>query len=238
MAHVEPHSPSVRPGRAGSVIGSYPIRMMLSLAASLLLIALCFNLPINIPPDPIGWQLTSHLQQPILELVDIKLPEEGTGVPVTIFGVNEQEIEVGEDETTSEEEPESETAPLPTPATPPPLEKLKVRPVLDYADKMPDIAGGMGAYYIHIEYPQKAIDEGVEGRLVLAFVVETDGIPSEIEVLKSLHPLCDSSAVRALRKTTFIPGRQNGRLVRVRMRLPVRFHLLDAIPKDSTQTNT
>ena len=209
---------------------------MLSLVASLLLVAVAFNLPIDIPPDPIGWQLRPPIHDPMLQLVDIdpKPPEDGAGIPVTTFGVNEEEIEVGEDESTNEEEPEQETEPLPSPATPPPLEKLKVRPALDFADTMPDIAGGMGAYYIHIEYPQQAIDDGIEGRMVLAFVVETDGMPSEIEVLQSLHPLCDSSAVRALRKTRFIPGRQNGRVVRVRMRLPVRFRLVDPEQTDST----
>ena len=215
------------------------MRMMLSLVVSISLIAVAFNLPINVPPDPIGWQL-GHTQDPMLELVDIDRlsREEGEGAPVTAFGVNEEEIEVGEDESTTEEDMEIEAAELPSPAAPPPLEKLKVRPVLDYADTMPNIAGGMGAYYIHIEYPQKAIDEGIEGRLVLAFVVETDGTPTEIEVIRPLHPLCDSSAVQALRKTRFIPGRQSGHLVRVRMRLPVRFRLLDTVAKDSTQTST
>ena len=70
--------------------------------------------------------------------------------------------------------------------------------------------------------------------VVLAFVVELDGSLSELEVLQSLHPLCDSAAVNALRKTRFIPGRQNGRVVRVRMRLPVRFRLVDPEPTDST----
>ena len=237
MAHVERPSSS---RQAGSVFNAYPMRMMVSLAASLLLIVVAFNLPINVQPDPIGWQLGSDFQDPLVELrdIDTEKPEDGEGVPVTTFGVNEEEIEVGEDEAMSEEEPEAETEPLPTPVAPPPLEKLKVRPVLDFADQMPNIAGGMGAYYIHIEYPQKAIDKGIEGRLILSFVVEPDGTPNEIEVLRSLHPLCDSSAVQALRKTRFIPGRQSGNVVRVRMRLPVRFRLLDATPSDSTNTST
>ncbi len=216
------------------------MRMMASLAASLLVIALCFNLPLDVPPDRIGWQIAPHVQQPMLELIDIK-PEksdEGAGVPITEFGTNEEEIEVAEDEAVEEEEIEGEPETLPTPTAPPPIEKLKVRPALDYAEQMPDIAGGMGAYYIHIDYPQEAIDKGIEGRLVLAFVVETDGKPTDIEVLRSLHASCDSAAVHALRKTTFIPGRQNGRLVRVRMRLPVRFRLVDPDAPDSTTTAT
>ncbi len=213
--------------------------MMLSLAASLLVIALCFNLPLDVPPDRIGWQIAPHVHQPMLELIDIKEkpPDEGAGIPITDFGVNEEEIEVGEDETIAEEEAvESEPEALPNPVTAPPLEKLKARPVLDFAEQMPDIAGGMGAYYIHIEYPEEAIEKGIEGRLVLAFIVEPTGKPTEIEVLRPLHPLCDSAAVDALRKTRFIPGKQNGRVVRVRMRLPVRFRLVDPNAPDSTAT--
>ena len=220
------------------LFGSYPVRMMVSLATSLLVIALCFHLPLDVPPDRIGWQIAPHVQQPMLELIDIKEkpPDEGAGVPITEFGANEEEIEVGEDETIAEEEAESEPEELPSPVVAPPLEKLEARPVLDFAEQMPDIDGGMGAYYIHIDYPEEAIDKGIEGRLVLAFVVEPNGRPTEIEVLRPLHPLCDSAAVDALRKTRFIPGKQNGRVVRVRMRLPVRFRLVDPDAADSTAT--
>ena len=213
------------------------MRMMASLAASLLVIVLCFHLPLDVPPDRIGWRIAPHVQQPMLDVIDIKPKpsDEGAGVPITEFGVNEEEVEVAEDETIAEdEEVEGEPEALPNPITPPPLEKLKARPALDYAEQMPDIAGGMGAYYIHIDYPEEAIDQGIEGRLVLAFVVEPDGKPTEIVVLRPLHPLCDSAAVDALRKTRFIPGKQNGRVVRVRMRLPVRFRLVDPESADST----
>ena len=233
MAPFRRHNPA---GSSASLFGSYPMRMMASLATSLLVIGLCFHLPLDVPPDRIGWQIAPHIQQPMLELIDIKPKpaNEGAGMPVTNFGANEKEIEVAEDEAVEEEEIESEPEALPTPTALPPIEKLKVRPALDFADQMPDIAGGMGAYYIHIDYPEEAIDKGIQGRLVLAFVVEPNGAPSEIEVLRSLHPLCDSSAVNALRKTRFIPGRQNGQIVRVRMRLPVRFRLVDPESTDST----
>ena len=82
---------------------------------------------------------------------------------------------------------------------------------------------GQNYRFVFGESFPEGIDQGIEGRLVLAFVVEPTGRPSDIEVLHSLHPLCDSAAVDALRKTRFIPGKQNGRVVRVRMRLPVRF---------------
>ncbi len=61
---------------------------------------------------------------------------------------------------------------------------------------------------------------------MLRFVVGTDGRARDIVVMQPLHPLCDSAAVRALRQTTFVPGRQDGKRVAVRMQLPVRFRLV------------
>ena len=105
-------------------------------------------------------------------------------------------------------------------------------PVLNFVEHMPAISGGIGAYYIQIDYPEEAIMQGIEGLLVLTFTVNTDGSTSDVRVTQPLHPLCDSAAVRALRRTAFIPGQQDGRLVRVRMRLPVRFQLINVA--DST----
>lgn len=121
----------------------------------------------------------------------------------------------------------------------PDLGRLKARSrVLEFSEEMPQIEGGIGAYYINIRYPKAAIEAGVHGRLILSFVVERDGYPSEIEVLKSLHPLCDSSAVQALRKTRFVPGRQNGQPVRVRMRLPVHFKIVTAPTDQRAEVDT
>ena len=83
---------------------------------------------------------------------------------------------------------------------------LEPLPALDIAEHMPNIEGGIGAYYINIAYPEEAKILGIQGRLVLHFVVETDGTTSRIRVHKPLHPLCDSAAVQALRRTIFIPG--------------------------------
>ena len=103
--------------------------------------------------------------------------------------------------------------------------------ILDFAEEPPSIVGGLGSYYINIEYPQEAIDANIQGRLVLRFVVDRDGSTHSIEVAQSLHPLCDSAAVRAVRLTSFTPGVQNGKPVPVRMSLPVVFRIVG--PQDS-----
>ena len=107
-------------------------------------------------------------------------------------------------------------------------------PILEYAEIMPEIPGGMGAYYILIEYPDEAISKGIEGSLSLIFTVNQDGTTSDILVERPLHALLDSAAVQALRRTRFIPGRHQGETARVRMRLPVRFQIVE--PGDSTHS--
>lgn len=90
----------------------------------------------------------------------------------------------------------------------------------------PHIKGGLGALYLNIDYPRAAREQGVEGRLLVTFTVHPSGTATDIDVIRPLHPLCDSAAVQALRTVRFAPGQKNGTPVPVRMTLPIRFRLL------------
>ncbi|QXD15027.1 TonB family protein [Rhodocaloribacter litoris] len=224
------HTPSLYGQRAAARRASYRLHMLIGLVFALLLVYGLTRLPLYQVPLRIGWDHIAQQYEVMLqearEVAETR-PEPGSGVPVTAFGAQEeQDTSEGEEEAPpGQEEAEEKMRTLPDV----PLERM----VLAVAEQMPTIRGGLGAYYINIEYPQAAIDAGIEGRLVLDFVVETDGRPSNIRVMKSLHPLCDSAAVRALRQTRFVPGRQNGELVPVRMRLPVLFRLING--RDAAQ---
>lgn len=98
----------------------------------------------------------------------------------------------------------------------------------------PEMVGGMGSYYLRIQYPEAARQEGIEGRLRLRFVVTKDGHTRHIRVTEPLHPLTDSAAVQALRSVRFRPALHEGEPQPVWMSLPVRFRLLS----DSTQNQT
>jgi protein TonB len=75
-------------------------------------------------------------------------------------------------------------------------------------------------------YPAIAIEKGIEGRVVVSFVVAADGSVSNIEVVKSLDPSCDKEAVRVVKKMPkWIPGKQNGNAVYVYYTLPILFKL-------------
>lgn len=214
---------------------AYHLRILISTVVSLLLVLAVVRLPMSRAPAKVGWQFPRDDERTI-RLEDVReepKPTPSTGAPITIFAepVAEEQPEGRDLEAVEEAAPEAED----TPTLPDvPLERM----VLAFAEQMPTIQGGLGAYYINIEYPRAAIEAGIQGRLVLDFIVEPDGHPTSIRVLKSLHPLCDSAAVRALRRTLFMPGRQNGEAVPVRMRLPVSFRLIDQSRIDSTATDT
>jgi len=203
---------------------SYHLLLLACLAGTLLLANLATRLQIYSGPTPVGWRIDEPDAR--LTVETLQLPESSytaSGVPITTFGEEEEEEEVVEGDSEDIEVMEEQFAETAPSVAAVPLKRM----VLAFSEEMPAIQGGLGAYYINIDYPRAAIDAGIQGRLVLDFTVEPDGTPTDISILTSLHPLCDSAAVRALRKTVFMPGRQGGKAVPVKMRLPVTFRLVD-----------
>lgn len=94
-------------------------------------------------------------------------------------------------------------------------------------ESMPEIIGGMDALYKEVKYPEIARKAGIEGLVVLQVVINVDGTPSNIEVVKSASAILDEAAITALNKVRFIPGRQRGKNVMVRMNIPIRFRLIN-----------
>lgn len=100
----------------------------------------------------------------------------------------------------------------------------------DVIDEMPSFPGGQGALFqwlaSNIKYPPVAEENGVQGRVILTFVVERDGSISDVQVVKSVDPALDKEAVRLAKSMPkWIPGKLNGSAVRVRYDLPVTFRL-------------
>ena len=69
-------------------------------------------------------------------------------------------------------------------------------------------------------------ENGVQGRVIVTFVVERDGSITDVRVVKSVDPSLDKEAVRVTKAMPhWIPGKQNGSAVRVKYTLPVTFRL-------------
>lgn len=111
-----------------------------------------------------------------------------------------------------------------------PPEEVVEEKVFDVVEQMPDFPGGMSALmqYLskHIKYPVIAEENGIQGRVIVTFVVEKNGSITDVQVIKSVDPSLDKEAVRVVKSMPhWIPGKQNGSAVRVKYTLPVTFRL-------------
>ena len=111
--------------------------------------------------------------------------------------------------------------------------------VFDVVEQMPQYPGGMPALFQYIskniKYPAEAEKAGVQGRVIVTFVVEKDGNVSNAKVVKSINPTLDAEALRVVNgMPNWTPGMQNGEPVRVKYTVPVTFRLQGgvAIPAD------
>ena len=114
---------------------------------------------------------------------------------------------------------------------PPPAPKPEVATkVFDVVEEMPSFPGGQGALmqYLasNIKYPVVAQENGVQGRVIVSFVVERDGSISDVKVARSVDPSLDREAQRVVKSVPrWSPGKQNGSTVRVKYTVPVVFRL-------------
>ena len=106
----------------------------------------------------------------------------------------------------------------------------EVDEVVDFVENYPEFPGGMKAFYKYVgdnmNYPTQAIRMGIEGRVYVQFVVDKEGNLSEVKAIRGIGAGCDQEAERVLRESPrFIPGKQRGRPVKVRMVMPIVFKL-------------
>ena len=110
------------------------------------------------------------------------------------------------------------------------VEAPKEKEVYVHVEQMPEFPGGPGALLKWLNentvYPTIAQEQGVSGQVVLRFVVTSNGMVEDVQVIKSLDPSCDREAVNKVKKMPkWNPGKQNGNPVYVYFTLPVRFKL-------------
>ena len=100
--------------------------------------------------------------------------------------------------------------------------------VYDLVDEMPSFPGRLEELYKwidnNVQYPAVARENGIEGRVILKFIVEKDGSLSDSIVIHSVHPMVDREALRLVgQMPKWNPGKRAGIPVRVRYCLPIKF---------------
>jgi len=115
--------------------------------------------------------------------------------------------------------------------------------VYEVVEIQPSPPGGMAGWnkYLmeNLRYPTNAQRKGIEGTVIVAFVVNIDGTTTDIEILRSVGGGCDEEVIRIVKGSPkWTPGMQRGTPVRTRMRLPLRFMLGGTDPsRDSTEVS-
>ena len=112
----------------------------------------------------------------------------------------------------------------------PPKHVVEETKIFTVVEQMPMFPGGDGALmgYLrdNIHYPTVAQENGVQGRVIVSFVVERDGSISDVRVARSVDPSLDREAMRVVKSMPkWTPGKQNGSAVRVKYQVPVSFRL-------------
>ena len=102
--------------------------------------------------------------------------------------------------------------------------------VYTIVEQQPEFEGGNGAMFKFIQknmkYPATARRMGIEGSVFVSFVVDTEGKISEVQTVKGISADCDKEAIRVIQMMPrWKPGKQNGRPVKVRFVLPIKFQL-------------
>lgn len=115
-------------------------------------------------------------------------------------------------------------------AQPEPPKNEEENKVFDVVEEQPSFPGGQGALmsWLHdnIKYPVVAAENGIQGKVIVQFIVGKNGSISNVKVLRSVDPSLDKEAVRVVSNMPhWTPGKQNGASVNVRFTLPVTFRL-------------
>lgn len=92
-------------------------------------------------------------------------------------------------------------------------------------EQMPQLKGGLAGLQRKINYPEMARKAGIEGKVIIQFIVNEEGEVENPRVIRGIGGGADEEALRVVKEAEFIPGRQRGRPVRVQYSLPITFRL-------------
>jgi len=126
--------------------------------------------------------------------------------------------------------------------------------IFTVVEVQPQFPGGEDSLYnfiySNLRYPQVAKDNAIEGRVFLTFVVEKDGSITNVKIIRDIGGGCGHEAKRVVEMMPkWIPGKQNGKPVRVQFNMPIRFEVQEEdkakhtdetslLKNDSTSSNT
>ena len=206
----------------------YLIRLEIGFVLSLLIFISAAK--INIKASDSGDLLVADRQEEVFveEIVQTKQEVKAPPPPRPVIPVEVPNDEILEDEVIDlDAELDMDAAMMELPP-PPPRMIEEEEEIFVVVEQMPELVGGLAAVHKHITYPEMARKAGIEGRVVVQFIIDKEGNVLDPVVVRGIGGGCDEEAINAVKQIKFVPGRQRGKPVSVRYSLPVSFKLSDS----------
>lgn len=92
-------------------------------------------------------------------------------------------------------------------------------------ESMPSVVGGMASILKKIVYPEAAKRNGFQGKVLVSAFVDENGNVNHTKIIKGIGGGCDEAAMNAINQIKFIPGKHEGKPVKVQVTIPIVFKL-------------
>jgi len=205
---------------------------LIFLETGIIITLLLFILAVKIDFTVTSRQLDLSMEQEavqIEEIIQTEQPEKPPTVPRPVVPVAVPNDEIIADEILNLDAELNLNEALDVPATLPAdnTEKSGQRgeDFFIVVEQMPELIGGLASVQEKIVYPAMARKAGIEGRVIVQFIVNKKGEIENPAVIRSIGGGCDEEALRVVEQLKFRPGRQRGEPVRVQFSLPFVFKL-------------
>jgi protein TonB len=206
----------------------YPLYVEIGMVLTLALLIVAFRLDLR---SDSGFDVTMQEQEvvqmeEILQTQQVEKPPPPPRPPVPVEVPNDEILEDEDLDLDASLDLDEPLADLPPPPPPPPADEPEPEPeIFVIVEQMPELIGGLSELQKKITYPEIAKKAGVEGRVIVQFVVNEQGNVTDPVVVRGIGAGCDEEAIRAVQTAKFTPGKQRGKPVRVKMSLPITFKL-------------
>lgn len=207
---------------------NYIILLQIGLILSLLLFIFLFKNDFNIREKKIK---KPFITQEVVKMEEIEMTKQSKSPPppprpkVPVVVPNNEVIE---DEIIDFSADLDLDSPLNLPSKPPKQEEKNTQEedeIFIVVEQMPELIGGMKTIYTKITYPDIARLAGIEGRVMVNFIIDENGNTINHKILRGIGGGCDEEALRVSKLIKFKPGRQRGVPVKVNYTLPITFKI-------------
>ena len=213
--------------RDSSLRKNYLITLEGGFILSILIFIVTFKVDLNV--DTSDNQIVIQQQEEIFieEIIQTKQELKAPAPPRPSVPIEVPNDEILEDEILEIDAELDFDEPMDIPVPPKPIQQQDdvEEEIFVVVENPPVLIGGIAAVQSYISYPPLALKAGIEGRVIVQFVIDKTGKVLDPKVIRGIGGGCDEEAVRAVLNAKFQPGLQRGRPVSVRYTLPITFRI-------------